>query len=79
MWIVFGMRAKAPEGDPYPVDPARGAKKLGYNTDVILNRQGEMVGYYRKSWPCCPSPVAISAWRSRLLAFVIRPIGISMS
>ena len=24
--------------------------------DVILDRQGEMVGYYRKSWPCCPSP-----------------------
>ena len=57
MWIVFGMRATAPAGDPYPVDPARGdGKKLGYNTDVILDRQGEMVGYYRKSWPCCPGP-----------------------
>ena len=56
MWIIFGMRATAPQGDPYPVDPARGTKKLGYNTDVILNRQGENVGYYRKSWPCCPGP-----------------------
>jgi predicted amidohydrolase len=56
MWIVFGMRATAPEGDPYPVDPARGTKKLGYNTDVILDRQGKNIGYYRKSWPCCPGP-----------------------
>ena len=56
MWIVFGMRATAPAGDPYPVDPARGTKKLGYNTDVILNREGERIGYYRKSWPCCPGP-----------------------
>jgi hypothetical protein len=43
MWIVFGMRAAAPEGDPYPADPARGTKKLGYNTDVILDRQGATV------------------------------------
>eukprot|EP01050_Picozoa_sp_SAG11_P020225 SAG11_NODE_3373_length_2491_cov_2.115385_1_plen_593_part_10 len=56
MYIVFGMRASAPADDPYPLDPARGSKKLGYNTDVILDRQGEMVGYYRKSWPCCPGP-----------------------
>ena len=28
----------------------------GCHADVILDRQGEMVGYYRKSWPCCPSP-----------------------
>jgi hypothetical protein len=56
MWIIFGMRATAPDGDPYPVDPVRGSKKLGYNTDVILNRQGENIGYYRKSWPCCPGP-----------------------
>ena len=32
------MRAAAPEGDPYQAGPARGTKKLGYNTDVILNR-----------------------------------------
>ena len=50
------MRASAPPGDPYPVDPARGPNKLGYNTDIILGRDGQMVGYYRKSWPCCPSP-----------------------
>ena len=60
MWIVFGVRATAPAGDPYPVDPVRGTKKLGYNTDVILDRQGEMVGYYRKSWPCCPGPEGTS-------------------
>ena len=56
MYIIFGMRATAPRGDPYPVDTQRGTKKLGYNTDVILDRQGKMVGYYRKSWPCCPGP-----------------------
>jgi predicted amidohydrolase len=56
MWIVFGMRATAPADDPYPLDPARGTKKLGYNTDVILDRRGEIVGYYRKAWPCCPGP-----------------------
>ena len=56
MWIIFGMRTTAPDGDNYPVDPARGAKKLGYNTDVILNREGVNIGYYRKSWPCCPGP-----------------------
>eukprot|EP01052_Picozoa_sp_SAG31_P011575 SAG31_NODE_658_length_13104_cov_4.409919_6_plen_443_part_00 len=56
MYIIFGMRAVAPLGDPYPADPARGDRKLGYNTDVILDRQGKMVGYYRKAWPCCPGP-----------------------
>ena len=57
MYIVFGMRAPQPAGDPYQPDPARdNGKKLGYNTDVIIDRQGEMVGYYRKSWPCCPEP-----------------------
>jgi len=58
MYIVFGMRAAQPADDPYPVDPTRGLAdtKLGYNTDVILDREGQMVGYYRKSWPCCPSP-----------------------
>merc|ERR1712232_1520725 len=30
--------------------------KLGYNTDVIIDRQGQVVGYYRKAWPCCPGP-----------------------
>ena len=56
MWIIFGMRVKSPEDDPYPADPARGTKKLGYNTDVILNREGVNIGYYRKAWPCCPGP-----------------------
>ena len=57
MYIVFGMRAPAPAGDPYRPDPARDSgRRLGYNTDVILGRDGEMVGYYRKAWPCCPGP-----------------------
>ena len=58
MYIVFGMRAAQTADDSYPADPGRPKawKKLGYNTDVILDRQGEMVGFYRKSWPCCPNP-----------------------
>lgn len=57
MYIVFGMRAPNPANDPYEPDPARvKGRKLGYNTDVIIDRKGKMVGYYRKSWPCCPSP-----------------------
>jgi len=52
------MRAAQPKGDPYPADPGRPKAygKLGYNTDVILGRDGKMVGYYRKAWPCCTAP-----------------------
>merc|ERR1712137_1405434 len=49
MYVIFGIRALAPQDDPY-----LGPK--GYNTVVILGRRGEVVGYYRKMWPCCPGP-----------------------
>ena len=54
-YIVFGMRAVAGSGDLYPANPAFG-RHLGYNTDVVLDRAGAVVGHYRKSWPCCPPP-----------------------
>ena len=58
MYIVFGVRAAQQADDPYEADPLRPKAygKLGYNTDVILDREGEMVGYYQKAWPCCPAP-----------------------
>jgi predicted amidohydrolase len=56
IYIIFGVRLKAPPPDPYASDPARGGVKLGYNTNIILDRTGQNVGHYRKVWPCCPSP-----------------------
>ena len=50
MHIVFGMRAPSPSDDVYPADPSRGGVKLGYNTVIILNREGAVAGFYRKSW-----------------------------
>jgi len=60
MYVIFGIRALTPRDDPYPPDPSRPTPapdgRLGYNTDIIIDRQGKVVGYYRKAWPCCPTP-----------------------
>jgi hypothetical protein len=50
-YIVFGLRAQLTADDVY----ARAGGSKGYNTDVVLGRGGEFVGYYRKAWPCCPA------------------------
>ena len=47
------MRAVTPAGDEYTKGFQQHAAK-GYNTAVVLGRDGEFVGYYRKAWPCCP-------------------------
>ena len=53
MYVLYGLRAAADKDDPYA---AVDGVKLGYNTNILLGRDGKMIGYYRKQWPCCPAP-----------------------
>ena len=49
MHVAFGIRLRAPPGDRYP-------NTNGYNTAVLLDPHGAVVGRYKKQWPCCVSP-----------------------
>ena len=49
MHIAFGIRLRAPAGDQYK-------NANGYNTAVLLDPNGAVVGRYKKQWPCCVAP-----------------------
>ena len=55
-YVIFGIRAQQPAGDPYPAGKSVPGTTSGYNTAVILDRQGKIVGSYQKQFPCCPAP-----------------------
>jgi predicted amidohydrolase len=53
MYVAFGVRVAALPNDTFYSDQG----PLGYNTVVILDRNGSVVGQYRKQFPCCPPPM----------------------